>query len=101
MRASAFEAGGRYDRVLRERWQRCSALVLDDLGAEYKDGKGNLLADLDELIDVYVGRRARLIITTNLTPEKFHKRYGERIASRLRENARWKSISATDMRKPK
>lgn len=98
LRANAFEAAGRYDKALRQRWQRCSALVLDDLGAEYLDAKGNLNADLDELVDHFTGARAMLLITTNLEPDAFRSRYGERIVSRMREYARWKSIKAPDRR---
>jgi DNA replication protein DnaC len=56
------------------------------------------MADLDELVDVYSGRLARLIITTNLTPAQFKARYSSRILSRLRAHARWKSLSGGDRR---
>jgi DNA replication protein DnaC len=98
MRVSEFETISRYDKDHRQRWKNASALVLDDLGAEYADGKGNLMADLDELVDVYSGRLARLIITTNLTPAQFKARYSSRILSRLRAHARWKSLSGGDRR---
>jgi DNA replication protein DnaC len=97
MRVSEFETISRYDKEHRRRWKTASALVLDDLGAEYADGKGNLLADLDELIDVYSGRTAQLIITTNLKPDQFKERYKSRIVSRLRAGARWKSLTGGDM----
>ena len=61
MRAHEFEAAGRYDRELRERWLGATGLVLDDLGAEYADGKGNLLSDLDSLFDTYCGKYARMV----------------------------------------
>jgi len=99
MRAHAFEAAGRYDRRLRERWQTCSALVLDDLGAEYADGKGNILADLDELFDIYATRMACLIVTTNLTPDQLRQRYGARIISRLRQHGEFRQIADPDMRR--
>lgn len=98
LRCSAFEAAGRYDKELRRAWQTCSALVLDDLGAEYQDGKGNLMADLDELFDTYSTRKARLIVTTNIDPTDFKARYSARILSRLRESARWKSSNEADRR---
>lgn len=101
LRTGAFEAAGRYDRGLRMLWQTCSALVLDDLGAEYADGKGNLMADLDELFDVFSGRKARLVITTNMAPEDFRQRYSERILSRLRQHGRWKSVRDGDRRTAK
>lgn len=98
LRVSEFETVSRYDREARAQWKGATALVFDDLGAEYADAKGNFLADLDELIDVYAGRFARLIITTNLTPAQFKERYLARILSRLRANARWKSLQGADRR---
>lgn len=89
VRASAFAASSRYDREAREELQAAGVLVLDDLGAEYADSKGNLLADLEELVDVFYASRRHLIITTNVPAAEFPARYGDRIASRLREAGRW------------
>lgn len=100
MRAQAFASIGRYDMAYRNRWLSASSVVFDDLGAEYCDAKGNFMADLDELIDVYSGRYARMVITTNLTPTAFKKRYSARIVSRVRGKARWRSIKSNDMRTP-
>jgi DNA replication protein DnaC len=98
LRVSEFETVSRYDKEARARWKGATALVFDDLGAEYADAKGNFLADLDELIDVYAGRFARLIITTNLDLNQFRGRYKARIVSRMRANARWKSLQHGDRR---
>jgi DNA replication protein DnaC len=87
-RAAMFVASSRYDRddpAGRSRWLRASALVLDDLGAEFVDAKGSALVDLDELIDVFYGDRKPLLITTNCTSKEFIARYGERIVDRIRE----------------
>ena len=100
MRAQAFNSIGRYDRDYRNKWLTASSLVFDDLGAEYCDKKGNFMADLDELIDVYSGRYARMVITTNLTPNAFKERYSARIISRARGRARWRSVKSSDMRTP-
>lgn len=85
LRASTFAASSRYNRDERERWMAASALVLDDLGAEYADAKGSFLVDLDELVDVFYGDKRPLLITTNCGVDAFKKRYGERIADRIRE----------------
>jgi DNA replication protein DnaC len=64
--------------------QGCSALVLDDLGAEMlHDGWKPML---DELIDIRWGERRRTIITTNLDSPTFKSRYGERIVDRIRDD---------------
>lgn len=118
IRASELEARGRYDthatkgHDLRGWIRGCSMLVIDDLGAEYMDGKSVFRSLLDEVIDVLYGDRKRLIITTNLHASKsqdpkvsrneepqFAERYGERISSRLHEIGRWGDCGATDLRR--
>lgn len=95
VRASTFAASSRYDRDTRVEWFSAPAMVLDDLGAEYLDGKGSFMVDLDELIDVYYGDKRPLLITTNCpkdaTKERpgFRERYGERVYDRLKECGSW------------
>jgi hypothetical protein len=130
VRASELEARGRYaDReapkgALRDRdiraWLRTrSMLVLDDLGAEYMDGKGAFRSLLDELLDLFYGDKKRIIITTNLKhartppdPKKppprnapaeepqLAERYGARIMSRLFEIGLRGECGNTDLRRP-
>lgn len=62
-------------------------LAIDDLGVEAVDvlDYGNIISPVvDLLIRRYEGQLFT-IITTNLTPPEISKRYGERIADRLRE----------------
>lgn len=118
IRASELEARGRYDthaakgNDLRSWLRERSMLVIDDLGAEYMDGKSVFRSLLDEVIDVYYGDRKRLIITTNLHASKnkdpkraqheepqFAERYGERVSSRLFEIGRWGNCGAVDLRR--
>jgi hypothetical protein len=109
VRSATFEGEGRYDRDFRARVREASAIVLDDLGAEFKDGKGNLTAALDELVDIVYSRRLPTVITTNLTRDAFTQRYehqdpvkadgaGRRLLSRLRGCAAWSSVSSGDLR---
>jgi hypothetical protein len=101
IRSATFEGEGRYDKAMRARLRDASSIVLDDLGAEFKDGRGNLVAALDELIDMVYSQRLPAVITTNLTGEAFKARYGaegERMRSRLRGCARWASVSSSDLR---
>lgn len=98
-RAGDFEAVGRYDTEWRAQWRGASGFILDDLGAEYADAKGNLISDLDTLFDVYATGRGRLVVTTNLTWEVFQARYGERISSRIVERATWINVTGPDQRR--
>jgi len=99
MRASAFEARGRYDHDTRQAWERSTGFVLDDLGVEYTDARGNFAALLDELVDLYTGGHAGLVITTNLDASKFRERYGERVASRIVKFGNWRNIRGEDRRR--
>lgn len=98
VRASTFASSSRYDRETRDGWLKASALVLDDLGAEYLDTKGSLVTDLDELVDVFYGDRRPLVITTNLAKAAFKARYGERIVDRIRECGHWEAIGGQSLR---
>lgn len=99
VRSATFAASSRYDHETRDRWFGASGLVLDDLGAEYLDGKGSFMVDLDELVDTYYGNRRPLIITTNLTADEFKKRYGNRVEDRIRECAQWITVTGSSMRR--
>lgn len=101
LRASAFANTSRFDESERRSWLRAGALVLDDLGAEYVDAKGNFLSSLDELIDTYYSSKRPLIITTNLLQPQFKERYGARIEDRIRECASWRNVVGESLRKRK
>lgn len=66
--------------------KRVGLLVVDDLGAEMLTDAWRSL--VDEVFDYRYARKLRTIITTNLTPEAFRERYGERIADRIRHDGR-------------
>jgi DNA replication protein DnaC len=99
VRAATLARSSRYDRDDRDALLRASALVLDDLGEEFMDAKGSFLVDLDELIDVFYGRKRPLLITTNCTKDVFVKRYGARIEDRLRECGSWFSVGEVSQRR--
>jgi DNA replication protein DnaC len=98
VRATTFASSSRYDRDTRDAWLHANALVLDDLGAEYADAKGNFLVDLDELIDTFYGDKRPLLITTNCTDVEFKQRYGARIVDRIRECGSFFGIRTTSLR---
>lgn len=103
LRSATYEGEGRYDKDVRRRVREATAIVLDDLGAEFKDGRGNFVTALDELVDIVYSQRIPCIITTNLTAEAMRQRYGaeaDRTWSRLRGCGRWSSVSSGDLRTP-
>jgi DNA replication protein DnaC len=99
VRSTTFASSSRYNNETRDSWFAAPAFVLDDLGTEYADSKGNYQVDLDELVDVFYGDRKPLIITTNCTLGDFKNRYGSRIADRIRECGSWFSISSESLRR--
>jgi DNA replication protein DnaC len=98
LRATSFAASSRYNHEQRDEWLHAQALVLDDLGAEYADAKGNFLVDLDELIDTFYGDKRPLLITTNCTADEFKQRYGARIVDRIRECGAFYGIKIGSLR---
>ena len=106
IRASTLERRGRYSKGLDDWLESRSMLVIDDLGAEYLDGKGAFRSLLDETIDAFYADK-RLVITTNLRQRRksideegqFVERYGERVASRLSEVGLWSEVGARDLRR--
>lgn len=96
----------------REKLLSADALVIDDLGAEYLDAKGNFLTDFDELIDRFYSDRRPLVLTTNIafpspeargkakgTEQTFADRYGNRAVDRLRQAGRWISDPSLSKRR--
>jgi hypothetical protein len=77
-RLSAFDAEtGRYVDSLRA----CHLLVLEDAGDEGTDlGKGLFV----ELLMARHAKRRRTVVTGNLLPPMFRKRYGDAVADRIR-----------------
>lgn len=73
-------------------------LVIDDLGMEYADEKGSFLATLDGLINCRYASDLRTVITTNLPAAEFKKRYGERVADRIRECGSFVELGGPSMR---
>lgn len=105
MRSSLFVTAARLARWERysdaemNRLLRAPRLVLDDIGTEYADAKGNFLAIFDEVISDRAANERPLVITTNLTGEAFKQRYDERISQRIRESGQFVSLKAGSMRK--
>lgn len=76
---------GREDRDNLDRVLAIGALVIDDLGVEYLDRGGYLAAVIDRIVSARTEIEAPTVITTNVTPDTFVTRYGQRVADRIRE----------------
>lgn len=113
IRISELERRGRYDKDLGEWLGEKTSLVIDDVGAEYLDGKGAFRSLLDEIIDTFYSNRRTLVMTTNLRPrrgkdedgkdkdepEQFYERYGDRVWSRLSQLGEWGDCGTRDLRR--
>jgi DNA replication protein DnaC len=107
VRVNELERRGRYDQKLDDWLRDKTSLVIDDVGAEYLDGKGAFRSLMDEVVDTFYSRRRVLIMTTNLRPrrkgedeqEQFLERYGERVWSRLNQLGVWGDCGTKDLRK--
>lgn len=106
------QGAGRFvTSALLARWPRYEAesmralleaprLVIDDLGTEYMDDKGNFMAILDEIIADRCANERQTFITSNLTAIAFKARYGERIEDRIREGGTVISLAESSRRHP-
>lgn len=99
LKAARLSRWERYDAKEMDRLLTASRLVIDDLGVEFQDAKGNFMAILDEVIDVRYDESRPTVITTNLDADGFKARYGERIADRIRESGRFVSLGNPSLRK--
>lgn len=78
------------------RWIMTRKLVaIDDLGSEKQTEAGIFNEGLQKMLNYFTGK---LIVTTNLSVGSMVKRYGEKIFSRLMQNAQYVIIKGADYR---
>lgn len=82
---------------MMSRMESTRLLVLDDLGAEYLTDVWKV--QLDGVINARYGKRARTLLTSNLTPEVFRERYDIRIADRINHDGVVFRCGATSLRR--
>lgn len=82
----------------RRRIKRTPLLVVDDLGAEYMDGKGVWSSFVDWLINCRHEALGLSVITTNLDADHFRDRYGPRVYDRMRHVADWRDLDGPSLR---
>lgn len=88
----------RYKNDEMDRLLLASRLVIDDLGNEFNDAKGNFLAVLDEVIADRVANRRPTVITTNVDANTFVASYGDRVKDRLKGAGRFHSFAGKSLR---
>ena len=75
------------DYQIMEVYKKTPYLGIDDMGKEPKEvlDYGNVCNPVIDLIEYRYNKQLTTFITTNLTPEEFKDKYGERITDRFRE----------------
>lgn len=74
----------------------CDLLIIDDLGTEMTN---NFVAsELFQCINERLLRKRAMLISTNLTPNDLHKRYTERVASRMLNSFKLLKCVGNDIR---
>ena len=99
LRAVDLERAGRYDTELQKKVSAADVLVLDDLGVEFFDQKGNFASLVDAVVDEFYADRRRLIVTSNLSATDLLARYGQRVTSRLSEVGVIEACGSKDLRR--
>lgn len=101
IRASECARLGLYDaedKAMTRQMHGAGLLVVDDLGAEFMAEGGVWRGLFDELVDVRYGEGAPTIFTTNLSPDAFRARYGDRVADRIRHTGAFKGCGDASLR---
>lgn len=89
----------RLDLAEKEKYEKCSLLIIDDLGAECITQYS--VSSIVSLIDNRIVNGKSTIINTNLTPNAIGKTYGERLLSRLLGEFRVLQFVGKDIRMQK
>lgn len=92
----------RINRYKSESWNPvagASELVIDDIGLEYLDDKGNFGATFDSLANHRFANKLPTVMTTNLTITDFVARYKTRIIDRLAQSGGYHELTGESLRK--
>jgi DNA replication protein DnaC len=84
-----------FERALWDHAERVSVLVVDDLGAEPEDQRVTPL--ISSLLCQRVDMGLKTLVTTNMDPGMFGRRYGPRLVDRL-EGEAWFGSSGPSLR---
>ena len=89
----------RMDISERTKYENCSLLIIDDLGAECITQYS--VSAITSLIDLRIVNGRPTIISTNLNHASIRKTYGERLSSRLMGEFRVRQFAGKDIRMQK
>jgi DNA replication protein DnaC len=78
-------------------WRVTPLLVMDDLGTELMTATWQQA--LDDVLDWRYQHSLPTILPSNLSPEEFKKRYGDRISDRIREDGTVRQLDSKSMRR--
>lgn len=97
--ATKLSRWSRYDDTQMDRLLKVNRLVIDDLGTEYADKKGNFAVTLDEVVNERSEYKRPTVFTTNLNAAGFTGRYDKRVVDRMRKYGRFVEFTGESMRK--
>jgi len=92
----------RYNRAdvsERKKYESCSLLIIDDLGAEFFTQYGS--AAISSIVDLRIVNGKKTIISSNYDPNGIKKTYGERLCSRILGEYRVLKFVGKDIRMQK
>jgi DNA replication protein DnaC len=73
-------------------------LVIDELGVEYLDKDGRVMAMFNSVLNQRYASKHLTLITTNLNADEFKERYEGRIGGRIREVGAFMEVGGYDLR---
>lgn len=79
--ADRFKSGYGREEVRSDKYNDCTLLIIDDLGAEFSSQF--TLATLYNLLNTRQNKGLATVISTNLTPDELARKYEDRIYSRI------------------
>jgi len=88
----------RFDDEAMAKIERCSLLIVDDVGTEFNDRGGAFSSLLDGVVNARYADGRKTILTTNCTLTEFKTRYGVRILDRLKDGGRFYVVSGNSLR---
>jgi DNA replication protein DnaC len=90
----------RRDERLLEAMSTLEPLILDELGVEVPDRTGDFLWCFFELMSQRWRNRRQTLITTNVTPAVFHRRYSEHANDRIQNCGKCVIVKGISLRRP-
>lgn len=81
-----------------DRVELSDRLALDEAGLELDDAKGWGPGEIGSLLCARHESELITVVTTNMKPDEFHRRYGDRVVARLQDGGVWLECDGPDLR---